>query len=616
MTDESKMRRPASRWSAILALVVLWSGVGWAQLQVGEDLKMSLNGSVGLGYGGVTGSTGDVESSGHSTSFNGSGNLSGSYYHPNFLSFMVQPYYNRSASNAATDSVLSSTGFSATVNLFSGSRFPGSISYSRQYSGSSEFGIPGTEGLSTSGSGQAFTITWGAFVPKWPTLTASFSTGGNSSRLLGTNSESSSSSKSFNLHSTYTLKGWALNAYLNRQTLSLELPAFLTGRQYWSGSGATTMGVSASHRLPMSGSFSANWSHSSFGSGDVARSEGASTSLSTVATVSPTRKLTVSGDLRYTSNLMAAIQQSVSPVGPTVLRPDRNSSALGFGGFANYALTRGVMLRGYVNHRRQAYYGRELSDTSYGGTVNLNYSRPLLGLLYFSFGLVNTANETGNNSLGFIGTVSLNRKFGRWETTADFSYSQNVQTQLATFTTSSYRTGGYVRRRLTRDLYWNGSFRTAHSALTRREGEGNHSYSMTTGASWKRYTLTGAYSFSRGTTVLSQTGLLNPEPLPGFLDENQVLYNGRSFSIGLAGRPLRRMSLTVYYTRANSDTTSFAAFSRNQRERYNARMEYRVRQLSVGAGFTRDHQGISASGAPPSVVNSYYIGISRWFNVF
>jgi len=54
----------------------------------------------------------------------------------------------------------------------------------------------------------------------------------------------------------------------------------------------------------------------------------------------------------------------------------------------------------------------------------------------------------------------------------------------------------------------------------------------------------------------------------------------------------------------------------NQTERVYSRLEYKLRQLTVIGSFIRYRQGISASGAPPSVINSYSIGIVRWFNVF
>ena len=51
--------------------------------------------------------------------------LSGFYYNPKFLNFNVQPFYNRSQDNSSFQSVFSDSGVDASVNLFSGSHFPG-----------------------------------------------------------------------------------------------------------------------------------------------------------------------------------------------------------------------------------------------------------------------------------------------------------------------------------------------------------------------------------------------------------------------------------------------------------------------------------------------------------
>jgi hypothetical protein len=72
----------------------------------------------------------------------------------------------------------------------------------------------------------------------------------------------------------------------------------------------------------------------------------------------------------------------------------------------------------------------------YGGTVSYNYSKPLFGMLYFSFGMVDNAQETGNSGLAFTANVGIQKRFGRWETSADFSYAQNVQTLINIYTTN------------------------------------------------------------------------------------------------------------------------------------------------------------------------------------
>ena len=45
-------------------------------------------------------------------------------------------------------------------------------------------------------------------------------------------------------------------------------------------------------------------------------------------------------------------------------------------------------------------------------------------------------------------------------------------------------------------------------------------------------------------------------------------------------------------------------------------MTYHFRKLDFSAGYSRLVQGFSLSGTPPTMVGSFYVGISRWFNFF
>jgi hypothetical protein len=95
-----------------------------------------------------------------------------------------------------------------------------------------------------------------------------------------------------------------------------------------------------------------------------------------------------------------------------------------------------------------------------------------------------------------------------------------------------------------------------------------------------------------------------------------ILFNGSSYSLGAGAAPLRKMYVTFNYTKARSDTLSSVRNSLNNTERYYTRLDYNLRKLVLRAGYTRAYQSISGSGAPPTTINSYFVGISRWFNVF
>jgi hypothetical protein len=602
----------------LLIALMAWVPQGVAQIELGDDVKMNLNGTLGFGYGGSYGTFGQ---SSHSINLNGNGILAGSYHDPNFLSFNVQPYYNRSQANADTQSLFDESGVIASANIFSGSRFPGFVSFGRNFNGSGEFGIPGVSGLTTQGSGKTFSIGWSALLPNLPTLSVTYMTSGNTSSVLGANGDIHSATSLFNLNSTYRLAGFDLTGSYTRQHLDLTTPAFLgaDNSAAESSSSSSTYGILASHLLPLSGNFSVGWNRTAFDNGShIGSSNGATNTTDAMVTLNPTSRLNLFGEVRYTSNLAGALRQSLGNAGgaPVTIIGGAESHSFGTSAFANFNVGRGFMLRGRVSHQSQFFNGRNADFTQYGGTVSYNYSRPLFGLLYFSFGMVDNAQETGNNGLSFTGNVGLQRRFGGWETAVDFAYAQNVQTLVATFTTNSINYGGYARRRISPSTFWSGSYRAAQSGLLQDRSSTSHSNFVSSTLGWHRYTFTGNYSKAHGRTILTASGFLNPAPLPGVTGDELVLFNGSSYSIGVGASPLRRMALTINYTSATSDTRSSVKSSFNETQRYYSRLDYNLRKVVLRAGYTRAHQGISASGIPPTTVNTYFFGISRWFNVF
>src|SRR5262249_27252280 len=147
---------------------------------------------------------------------------------------------------------------------------------------------------------------------------------------------------------------------------------------------------------------------------------GHTTTSNATASFSPTEKLNVSGEVRYTSNLAGALEQKLINGGgssePIILLGGGESHSFGASMFANYALGKGFMLHGRISHQSQYFAGQTHDLTQYGGTISYNYSKPLFGVLYFSFGMVDNAQETGNSGLSFVGNVGMQKRFGKWET--------------------------------------------------------------------------------------------------------------------------------------------------------------------------------------------------------
>lgn len=585
-----------------------------AQLPVGESSQMSLNGYIGAGY---SGNYGDTGVSGHGLFGTGTGVLSGYYYNPNFLSFNVRPFYNRNQDNSSYTSILSDTGVDASTNFFSGSHFPGSISYSKAFSNGSTFGLPGGVGLNADAANQNFSVTWAELLPSYPSLTATFSTNSNSSTIQGVPGTTHSSSRNINLISNYRIDGWGFAGFVNRQNFSVTLPDFLAPDNTHSNSSGTSYGLSANHSLPLSGSFSTTYNRTDYSSETGAYlTNGTTNSLDSNVSFQLTQKLTVNGGVRYLTNLLGALQQSLPGGGPPLPTNDQGSHNLSLNGFGSYSIGRGFILVGFVNRQWQSFAGEDSTSTRAGGTLTYNYSRPLFGMLYFSFGMVESGNNNEQNSIGLVGSVSMKKRFGEWQVDSDFNYAQNVQTVISTYTTSNYNYGAMIRRRFGARSYWSGSYRGIQTGLSQFAGYGNRSDSFTTILNRGRYGLSGSYSQSHGTALLSTAGTLTPTQLAPLLKPDQTIYNGRVYGAGFSVTPIRKMIINVNWYRTRSDTQTSEMFSSNNGDRLYGQMQYNLRKLSFRAGYWRTFQGISANGRPPSLDNTYYFNVSRWFDIF
>ena len=196
------------RFAACLFLLLLANATR-AQVQVGDDVTMRMNGNITAGY---AGDYGNLTPSDHGLNFGGDAQLSGDYYNANFMNFAVTPYYNRSSANSTFSSLTDASGVDATTNLFSGSRFPGFVNYHYAYNNTGNYGVAGAPNFTTVGTGQGFGVGWSALLPDWPTFSVSYSQGSGAGNVYGTNEESNSSTRTLNLRTSYSLAGWTLNA--------------------------------------------------------------------------------------------------------------------------------------------------------------------------------------------------------------------------------------------------------------------------------------------------------------------------------------------------------------------------------------------------------------------
>ena len=234
----------------ILALAARTS----AQVKSGEA-SMNLNGNVSVGY---SDNYSNVTASDHSIIGAGAADLSGSYYNPNFLSFDVQPFYNQSRLNSTFNSLTSASGVNASAKIFSGSNFPGSISYSTAFNSSGSFNVPGLANYTTHGNNDTLAATWGVHLENLPSLNLSFSDGNNAYSVYGANTKGRLHSDTFSATTAYQIAGFNLNGGYQYAGSKIMTPEFLTGElPQQSNSGANSFFLGVGHNLPWNGSFSA-----------------------------------------------------------------------------------------------------------------------------------------------------------------------------------------------------------------------------------------------------------------------------------------------------------------------------------------------------------------------
>ena len=587
-------------------------------LKIGENTKLNAGGMFTFGY---AGDYGDAIPSSHGLTWGLDGRMSGYYYSPNFLSFSATPYYNQSRSDSESQSLTGASGMDGTANFFTGSNFPGSVSYHYDRNSTGTLGLAGQPNFTTIGKGQGFSINWSALLPNWPTLSVGYAQGDGSGNIYGTSEETSSKNKLWNVHSNYQLMGFRMNAFYTRNNWNSVYPEFLTGAsEEIQESSGQSVGFGVQHSLPIRGSFFANYNRSSsdgnFSStGFSANSSSYTDDIESAgANFHPTSKLGFNVSENYTSNLNGYLEQSLTGNGAPVVGVSLGTGAhsMTLGGGANYQFTNFLSSSAQATYYDQYYFGKDYKGTFVSGT--LSYGKRLWDMFTFSSTVLEMSNGQGTNSVGFIGNVNFFRRLSEgWSTSGQFSYAQNVQTLLVTYTTSYYNYGANVHKKFAGNRYnWSAGFNGSHSGLTSYSGTENHSESVSTSFASRWFTMQANYAKGVGQSLLGGGTLQGVAPTPGLTDF--VTFSGDSYGGGFSVQPLRRMVLAGSYTRSLSDTLG-QTVSHNDTEVYNAQLQYHLRRIGLQAGYTRFSQGISALGTPQSTT-SYFVGFSRWFDFF
>ncbi len=608
-------------YRALPGLLLLLALPAAGQIQVGDNINLNLNGIVSAGYDAVYGN--QINSS-HGLDLGGNGTLSGSYYNPNFLSFALSPYYDQSRQNSDFRSLFHGGGLNFSSNIFGGSHFPGSFSFAKGWNSQGSFGIPGLADYTTRGNNQGLNIAWSERLPDWPSLMASFSDGSSDYSVIGAKQNGSNGFRNFSLRSAYRIAAFDLSAGYSIGTSHSDIP-LVSGDQTVRkvNSDNNTFTFTASHRLPMHGSFGASFSRSDLNSDFFGSSyKGTVDTVNASAGVNPKPRLNFSVGMGYTDSLTGSLFQNLltsgssqSGTGGGIFQSQQSSNSLYMNGIASYGLTKDLQVQGEVQRRQQTFLGNSYGANTFGGS--LIYTKGVLGgFLSTSVNLAdNTTDNTSGNSLSFATNVGFNRSVQRWVMNVDFSYAQNVQTYLITYMNSFYSYSGSVRRRFFDGrLAWSATAAGSQSALNDQPHTGNSSQSYSTSLGLRRITASASYAKSDGFGLLGVSGL---QPPPGTIPADWIiLYGGTSEGFALGGNPTRNLSVGASYSKSRSNTTTGGVGSWNNTDQVNTILNYRVRKLMFTAGYGRIVQGFSASGLPPGKVSSFYMGFTRSFNFF
>ncbi len=592
-----------------------------AQVQVGDNINMNLNGTLSTGY---TGDFSNYAGSDHGINAGGNADLAGFYYSPSFLSFDVQPFYNQSRENSNFQSVFASSGVNASANIFGGSNFPGTVSYSKTYNSSGGFVVPELGNITTRGNNENLGIGWGIHLPDYPSVSFQFMDGNNTNTVFGTNSDSTSHIDTFGVNVSHTLAGFRLNGGYNYNKVHAVTADFLNGEAapQASDSSGNSFNFGVGHSLPLNGAFSAGVSRS-----DISSEYSGGSYNATIDTVNagagfqPIRNLNVGVNSQYTDNLGGTLYQSIIAAGgvvpPSLLQYSTHS--LDINGQANYVLPSLHLTFGAnADHREQSALGTSIGSNTF--TEMVSYGNALLGGFFnATAGVTQTSVDVPDSpsTLGFFETVSYTRRLQRWNLNGSLNYSRNTQTALVAYTSSGYGYSVGIGRNIGTYSHWSANASGSESTFNNVAGSGTFSQSYSTSLSLKRFSISGAYSKADGTSILTPTGLTPVlVPVPIVTPAQVILFGGKAYSIGAATTPIRGLTLSASYSKALSNTVGTTASSQNNTEQMSAFLQYKLRQLWITGGYLKLTQGFSVIGGPPTTGSSFFIGVSRWFKFF
>lgn len=594
---------------------MLW--LGSAGLLAAQDkhidgLHFGASGDIGTGYSGDYTPGG---SSDHGLGVNGDAYVNGYYFNPNFLSFNTVTSYGRSQANSGAGSLTDSTQYQANVNIFNGSRTPGSISVSQTWNDMQTYGLPGSLNLMTNNNNRSFAVGWSFNFPNLPNVSVGYSNSSGSSSVVGSSSSGTGTTQNYNIHAGYSWWGFPLSFGYNHSETESSNSGLLAN-----AGGKTTEQVfmfTTGRKLPR-GYMSFSYSHSSYDSSSSGVDSNGSGNNINATYGTSVWQLPVSLSASYSDNVYASIEQQYTSsnggAGVAFTSESPKTSTLNVTASTSYSLFRKIFVTGFVLRQQEWEGDSSYGLTQYGVNAAYNFGKRVRGLTVM-VGVVDTANQVGNSGASLRSSANYNRRFGHWETNANLEYDQQLATLYSLYTTSSVSYGGSVSRRLPRGFRMAAGAGGGHSGFSAQSGASSQSESANASLGWRSMGLSSSYAKSSGQSVLTSNGLATVTSTA--ISSNQiVVFNGTSESLAFSGAPFKRASLTLSYSHATGSSSGAVSASDTKTSTYNGYFMYQARKLYFTAGATRYAQSVIGASAGSSNAVSYYFGLSRWFNLF
>jgi len=631
---EKNAARSFALKAALWVLVLLATALpAFSQLTLGDNTSMNLSGNANFGYSHSSGTNLDTTSS---TDLGFDATLTGFYYNPAFLSFRVNPYYNRSRTNSNSTSIFGAKGFTAGMNLFSGGHISGSFGYGTSFDNEQLLNVPGSvANYVARASSRSMELNGGLNFEGWPSLNVFWGTGSSSSTVFGTTMGGTSNARNFGLSSAYQLWGFSLSGGFTSIKSEQELPDLSSGTgALHVNTSQKTLRMGMTRQLWTSANLNTSFTRNTFiGESGPATQRGTYDTFSTFVAMRPLPKLNTSVFMNYTTNfgaylfgnVLSAAGSGNGTSGTTTstliaVSGSDASNYLDYGTTAAYAFTSRLTATGQASVRRSA--ARNLVGDAKIATAGLSYGRPLFGGNIGVHGSISkSTSDAAGRSQSRVGEstgVTAGRRLFGWDFNSGFRYQRSSSDNSTALSVTQSGYGWHVNTTHRVTGAWRMQLGSSFNKnrIDQLAASESRSESYSAAFSGRKLGFAGSYSKTEGQSLQTINGLVEVDGGSVLPDINLVTFNGSSYSVSTTYHPMARFNISGDYSHALYATAKTDASTSGLLSRYNVRAEYTLRRMGIRAGFSHLTQGFGATGGQPATTNAFSIGVSRSFDIF